>query len=135
MTLSYQAGQDGHLDTLNSKICPLFRDFSHLVPIFTTRGVAAALTNNPILLGRSRQSFRHLELQNLSIISYFRYRGHFGTVSSIFRHHKLCHLKIILSYWPGRDRCLDTSNSKIYPLFRFYIQRSFWHLKLHFQTP
>ena len=34
--------------------------------------VAAPLKNDPILLGRSILSFRHLELQNLSIISDFR---------------------------------------------------------------
>ena len=45
-----------------------------LVPFFTTIGVAASLKNYPILSGRSIQSFRHLELKNLSIISNFRHR-------------------------------------------------------------
>ena len=34
--------------------------------------VVAPLENDPILLGRLIRSFRHLELQNPSIISYFR---------------------------------------------------------------
>ena len=33
--------------------------------------VVAPLENDPILLGRSIRSFRHLELQNVSIISDF----------------------------------------------------------------
>ena len=45
-----------------------------LVPFFTTIGVAAPLKNDPILSGRSTGSFRHLELQNPSIISDFRHR-------------------------------------------------------------
>merc|ERR1712105_30264 len=81
----------GRLDTLNSKIHPLFqildtetgclRKFRRrvrkkvekffLVPFFTTMEVAAPLTNYPILSGRSTGSFRHLELQNPSIISDF----------------------------------------------------------------
>merc|ERR1712090_109838 len=36
--------------------------------------VAAPLKNDPILSGRSTGSFRHLELQNPSIISDFRHR-------------------------------------------------------------
>ena len=39
-----------------------------------TMGVAAALKNDLILSGRSMGSFRHLELQNPSIISDFRHR-------------------------------------------------------------
>ena len=42
-----------------------------LVPFFTTMEVAAPLKNYPILSGRSTGSFRHLELQNPSIISDF----------------------------------------------------------------
>ena len=38
-------------------------------------GVMASLENDPILSGRSIQSFRHLELQNPSIISDFRHRS------------------------------------------------------------
>ena len=45
-----------------------------LVPFFTTIGVVAPLKNDPILSSRSIQSFRHLELKNLSIISDFRHR-------------------------------------------------------------
>ena len=37
-------------------------------------GVVAPLKNYPILSGRSIQSFRHIELQNLSIISDFIHR-------------------------------------------------------------
>ena len=48
---------------------------SFLVPFFTTIGVVAQLKNYPILSGRSIQSFRHLELQNPSIISDFRHRS------------------------------------------------------------
>ena len=44
-----------------------------LVPFFTTIGVAAPLKNDPILSGRSIQSFRHLELKNPYIISEFRH--------------------------------------------------------------
>ena len=42
------------------------------VPFFTTMEVVAPLENDPILSGRLIRSFRHLELQNPSIISYFR---------------------------------------------------------------
>ena len=65
--------------------------------------VAAPLKNDPILSGRSTGSFRHLELQNPSIISDFRHRDrmvqklceNFGCAkilvksffSSIFHHH------------------------------------------------
>jgi len=52
-----------------------------LVPFLATREVVAPLANNPIMLDRSIQSFRHLELQNPSNISYFRHsacRGGFG---------------------------------------------------------
>ena len=37
--------------------------------------VVAQLENDPILSGRSIRSFRHLELQNPSIISDFRHRS------------------------------------------------------------
>jgi len=37
-------------------------------------GMAAPLKNDSIFSGRSIQSFRHLELQNPSIISDFRHR-------------------------------------------------------------
>ena len=40
-----------------------------LVPLFTTRGVVAPPENDPIMLGTSIRSFRHLEHQNPSIIS------------------------------------------------------------------
>merc|ERR1712105_144551 len=89
--LSYQARRRGRLDTLNSKIHPLFQILDtetgclqkfaggckknaksfFLVPFFTTMEVAAPLKNYPILSGRSTGSFRHLELQNPSIISDF----------------------------------------------------------------
>merc|ERR1712105_499109 len=91
MILSYQAGRRGRLDTLNSKIHPLFqildtetgclRKFRRrvrkkvekffLVPFFTTIKVAAPLKNYPILSGRSTGSFRHLELKKS--VHYFRF--------------------------------------------------------------
>ena len=46
-----------------------------LVLFITTIGVAAPLKNDPIISVRSIQSFRHLELQNPSIISDFRHRS------------------------------------------------------------
>ena len=42
-----------------------------LVPFLTTMEVVAPLENDPILSGRSIWSFRHLELQNPSIIGHF----------------------------------------------------------------
>ena len=47
---------------------------SFLVPFLTTMGVMAPLENDPILSGRSIQSFRHLGLLNPSTIADFRYR-------------------------------------------------------------
>ena len=45
------------------------------VPFLTTIEVVAPLENDPILLGRSIWSFRHLELQNPSIILDFKHRS------------------------------------------------------------
>ena len=39
------------------------------VPFLATKEVLAPLANDPIMLGRPIRSFRHLEHQNLSIIS------------------------------------------------------------------
>ena len=70
-----------HLELQNPSIISDFRDRERmvrkkvekffLVPFFTTMEVAAPLKNYPILSGRSTGSFRHLELQNPSIISDF----------------------------------------------------------------
>merc|ERR1712105_515493 len=56
-----------HRDRMVRKKCEKF----FLVPFFTTIEVAAPLKKYPILSGRSTGSFRHLELQNPSIISDF----------------------------------------------------------------
>ena len=73
-----------HLELQNPSIISDFRDRERmvrkkvekffLVPFFTTMEVAAPLKNYPILSGRSTGSFRHLELQNPSIISDFIHR-------------------------------------------------------------
>ena len=63
-----------HRDRMPAKICRRVRKkckLFFLVPFFTTMEVAAPLKNYPILSGRSTGSFRHLELQNPSIISDF----------------------------------------------------------------
>ena len=61
------------LDTLNVKIRPLFQILlpeqdlaSSLVPILATKGALAPLVNDPIMLGGSIRSYRHLKHQNLS---------------------------------------------------------------------
>ena len=41
----------------------------NLVPILATRETEGPLSNDPIMSGRLIQSFRHLQCQNLSIIS------------------------------------------------------------------
>ena len=56
---------------LNQKKPPKFS----LVPFLTSMEVVAPLENDPILSGRSIQPFRHLELQNPSIISDCRHRS------------------------------------------------------------
>ena len=43
------------------------------MPFFTTIPMVVSLKNNPILSGRLIQSFRHLKLQNPSIISDYRH--------------------------------------------------------------
>merc|ERR1712105_369354 len=63
-----------HRDRMPAKICRRVRkkvETFFLVPFFTTMEVAAPLKNYLILSGRSTGSFRHLELQNPSIISDF----------------------------------------------------------------
>ena len=63
-----------HRDRMPAKICRRVQEKCEkffLVPFFTTMEVAAPLKNYPILSGRSTGSFRHLELQNPSIISDF----------------------------------------------------------------
>ena len=40
-----------------------------LIPFLATREVVAPLANDPIMFGRSIQSYRRLECQNLSIIA------------------------------------------------------------------
>ena len=63
-----------HRDRMPAKICRMVQEKCEkffLVPFFTTMEVAAPLKNYPILSGRSTGSFRHLELQNPSIISDF----------------------------------------------------------------
>ena len=49
------------------KKCNILQDF--LVPILATKEALAPLAHGPIIWGRLIQSFRHLECQNLSIIS------------------------------------------------------------------
>merc|ERR1712105_126678 len=56
-----------HRDRMVQKKCEKF----FLVQFFATMEVAAPLKKYPILSGRSTGSFRHLELQNPSIISDF----------------------------------------------------------------
>ena len=45
----------------------MFEIFS-LVPFFATKEVMVPLANDPIMLGRSIQSFRYLEYENPSVI-------------------------------------------------------------------
>merc|ERR1712074_486978 len=85
-----------------------FKKIVFLVPFFTTMEVVAPLENDPILMGRSIWSFRHLELQNPST-------GYdFIHISPPWRWWR--HLKMILSYRACRYSHLDTLNSKIHLL-------------------
>ena len=58
--------------SLNSEFQPCSSSnslYNFLVPFLATREEVAPLANDPIILGRSMWSFRHLESQDLSIIS------------------------------------------------------------------
>ena len=73
MAVSYIVCQDSSLDTFNSKIHPLFQVFMHtdykvIYSNFHHKGVAATLTNIPILLDRLLQLLRYLDFQNMSDI-------------------------------------------------------------------
>ena len=73
MILSHGGDQYSHLDTLIIKICPLFQillteqDVARsLVPILATKEALVPLANDPIMLGWSIWSYRHLKRQNPS---------------------------------------------------------------------
>ena len=77
------------------------------------------LKNNLIISGRSRQLFRHLELQNLSTGEDFILSSGIIFLVPLFTTMGVAALlKIILSYREGRYSRLDTLNTKIRPLFQ-----------------